>query len=82
MTATMTGSRRLAKGIGNTALALMVFWTAVPFYWMIVTSLKHDKEIYGYEATLIPSSRPSPTISPLSGIPPISSISATAWWWR
>ena len=26
----------------------------VPFYWMIATSLKHDKEIYGYEATLIP----------------------------
>jgi multiple sugar transport system permease protein len=60
MTATMTGSRRLAKGIGNTALALMVFWTAVPFYWMIVTSLKHDKEIYGYEATLIPQ---QPTIA-------------------
>jgi multiple sugar transport system permease protein len=60
MGATMTGSRRLAKGIGNTALALMVFWTAVPFYWMIVTSLKHDKEIYGYEATLIPQ---QPTIA-------------------
>jgi len=60
MTATMTSSRRLAKGIGNTALALMVFWTAVPFYWMIVTSLKHDKEIYGYEATLIPE---KPTIA-------------------
>jgi multiple sugar transport system permease protein len=60
MAATMTGSRRLAKGIGNTALALMVFWTAVPFYWMIVTSLKHDKEIYGYEATLIPQ---QPTIA-------------------
>jgi multiple sugar transport system permease protein len=59
MGATMTGSRRLAKGIGNTVLALMVFWTAVPFYWMIVTSLKHDKEIYGYEATLIPE---KPTI--------------------
>jgi multiple sugar transport system permease protein len=60
MGATMTGSRRLAKGIGNTVLALMVFWTAVPFYWMIVTSLKHDKEIYGYEATLIPQ---QPTIA-------------------
>jgi multiple sugar transport system permease protein len=60
MASTKTGSRRLAKGIGNTALALMVFWTAVPFYWMIVTSLKHDKEIYGYEATLIPE---KPTIA-------------------
>jgi multiple sugar transport system permease protein len=60
MAPTMTGSRRLAKGIGNTALAIMLFWTAVPFYWMIVTSLKHDKEIYGYEATLIPQ---QPTIA-------------------
>jgi len=32
----------------------MLLWTAIPFYWMIATSLKHDKEIYGYEATLIP----------------------------
>jgi ABC-type glycerol-3-phosphate transport system permease component len=32
----------------------MFLWTAIPFYWMIATSLKHDKEIYGYEATLIP----------------------------
>ena len=35
-------------------LVLMLLWTAIPFYWMIATSLKHDKEIYGYEATLIP----------------------------
>src|ERR1700752_4853596 len=49
-----TGSQRMVKGIGNGVLALMFLWTAIPFYWMIVTSLKHDKEIYGYEATLIP----------------------------
>src|SRR5512132_1908395 len=54
MTLTKTGSQRLVKGIGNVLLALMIFWTGIPFYWMIVTSLKHDKEIYGYEATLIP----------------------------
>ncbi|OLC67374.1 MAG: hypothetical protein AUH69_04475 [Actinobacteria bacterium 13_1_40CM_4_65_12] len=35
-------------------LVVMLLWTAIPFYWMITTSLKHDKEIYGYEATLIP----------------------------
>jgi multiple sugar transport system permease protein len=46
--------RRVFQGIGNGVLALMVLWTAIPFYWMIATSLKHDKEIYGYEATLIP----------------------------
>jgi len=46
--------RRVLQGVGNGVLALMVLWTAIPFYWMIATSLKHDKEIYGYEATLIP----------------------------
>src|SRR5262245_14056412 len=46
--------RRVLKGVGNSVLLLMVLWTAIPFYWMIVTSLKYDKEIYGYEATLVP----------------------------
>ena len=54
MALTKTGSQRMVKGIGNGVLALMFLWTAIPFYWMFVTSLKHDKEIYGYEATLIP----------------------------
>ena len=47
--------RRVFQSVGNGALLLMVLWTAIPFYWMIATSLKHDKEIYGYEATLIPA---------------------------
>jgi ABC-type glycerol-3-phosphate transport system permease component len=46
--------RRLLKWIGNGLLAVMLVWTLVPFYWMIVTSLKKDREIYGFEATLIP----------------------------
>jgi len=50
----MSTQRRALRGLGNGALALMVLWTAIPFYWMVATSLKHDKEIYGYEATLIP----------------------------
>ena len=54
MALTKTGSQRMVKGVGNAVLALMLLWTAIPFYWMFVTSLKHDKEIYGYEATLIP----------------------------
>ena len=54
MALTKSGSQRMVKGVGNLVLALMVLWTAIPFYWMFVTSLKHDKEIYGYEATLIP----------------------------
>ena len=46
--------RRVFQGLGNSALVVMVLWTAIPFYWMIATSVKHDKEIYGYDATLIP----------------------------
>jgi multiple sugar transport system permease protein len=49
-----TAQRRALKGLGNGVLVVMVLWTAIPFYWMIATSLKYDKEIYGYEATLIP----------------------------
>jgi len=56
----MTTQRRALRGIGNGALVLMLLWTAIPFYWMIATSLKHDKEIYGYEATLIPQ---APTLA-------------------
>jgi ABC-type glycerol-3-phosphate transport system permease component len=51
---TMTTQRRTLRGVGNGVLVLMLLWTAIPFYWMIATSLKHDKEIYGYDATLIP----------------------------
>jgi multiple sugar transport system permease protein len=40
--------------VGNGLLAVMLVWTLVPFYWMIATSLKTDREIYGFEATLIP----------------------------
>jgi ABC-type glycerol-3-phosphate transport system permease component len=50
----ISGTRRLLKWIGNGLLAVMLVWTLVPFYWMVATSLKTDKEIYGYEATLIP----------------------------
>ena len=51
---TISGGRRLLKWVGNTLLALLLVWTLVPFYWMVATSFKKDKEIYGYEATLIP----------------------------
>jgi multiple sugar transport system permease protein len=54
MALSLTTSRRMVKGVGNVVLLLMLLWTAIPFYWMIATSLKPDKEIYGYEATLIP----------------------------
>ena len=51
---TVSGGRRALKWVGNTLLALMLVWTLVPFYWMIATSLKKDKEIYGFDATLVP----------------------------
>src|SRR5262249_49107572 len=54
MALTVNTQRRVLKGVGNSVLLLMVLWTAIPFYWMIVTSLKYDKEIYGYEAPLVP----------------------------
>src|SRR5882672_4885091 len=54
MARTTSGSRRFLKWTGNVLLALLLVWTLVPFYWMIATSLKKDKEIYGFEATLIP----------------------------
>jgi multiple sugar transport system permease protein len=50
----VSGTRRVLRRIGDGLLVLMLVWTLVPFYWMIVTSLKKDKEIYGFEATLIP----------------------------
>jgi ABC-type glycerol-3-phosphate transport system permease component len=43
MALSMTASRRMMKGVGNVLLALMVLWTATPFYWMIVTSLKLER---------------------------------------
>ena len=51
---TRSTTRRLFKWLGNGILAVLLVWTLVPFYWMIATSLKADREIYGFEATLIP----------------------------
>ncbi len=50
----ITRTRRVLKWVGNTLLVVLLIWTLVPFYWMVATSLKKDKEIYGFEATLIP----------------------------
>src|SRR4029453_17191191 len=51
---TKTGTQRLLRWIGNGLLVVMLIWTLVPIYWMVATSLKKDKEIYGFEATLVP----------------------------
>jgi ABC-type glycerol-3-phosphate transport system permease component len=57
---TKSSTQRALKWIGNLLLVIMLIWTLVPFYWMVATSLKKDKEIYGFEATLIPR---QPTLS-------------------
>jgi ABC-type glycerol-3-phosphate transport system permease component len=54
MVRTTSGSRRLLKWVGNGLLVVLLVWTLLPFYWMIATSLKADREIYGFEATLFP----------------------------
>ncbi len=54
MPRTTSGTRRFFRWVGNGLLAVMLVWTLVPFYWMIATSLKTDREIYGFEATLVP----------------------------
>jgi multiple sugar transport system permease protein len=35
--------------------AILVVWTVFPFYWMLVTSIKANSEMYGPVAALIPS---------------------------
>jgi multiple sugar transport system permease protein len=54
MAATITGTERRYKLIGALFLVIFVIWTLVPFYWMLVTSLKEHDEIYGTSATLFP----------------------------
>ncbi|HEY2995588.1 MAG TPA: carbohydrate ABC transporter permease [Methylomirabilota bacterium] len=50
----ISGTRRALRWVGNGLLVVMLVWTLVPFYWMVATSVKKDKEIYGFEATLVP----------------------------
>ena len=52
--ATISGSKRRLKIIGNVLLLVFVIWTLIPFYWMLVTSVKEHDEIYGTSATLWP----------------------------
>lgn len=54
MAATITGTNRRLKVIGYGLLLIFVIWTLIPFYWMLVTSLKEHEEIYGTTATLWP----------------------------
>ena len=42
------------RNLGTLMLVIFMVWTLVPFYWMLVTSLKEHDEIYGTTATLWP----------------------------
>ena len=55
MASVKSGSERWLKIAGNIMLIVFITWTLIPFYWMLVTSLKKHKEIYGTEATLWPN---------------------------
>jgi multiple sugar transport system permease protein len=53
---TRVGRRTIGRGwviATYVALAIFVFWTVVPFIWMILASLKTNKEIYD-DFTLLP----------------------------
>jgi ABC-type glycerol-3-phosphate transport system permease component len=54
MAGVQSSTDRGMKWVGNVLLLVFVTWTLIPFYWMLVTSLKEHKEIYGTEATLWP----------------------------
>ncbi|MCB1970402.1 MAG: carbohydrate ABC transporter permease [Geminicoccaceae bacterium] len=54
MPSTIEGQSRLWRWTGHLLLLVFIVWTLAPFYWMIVTSLKQHKEIYGTTATLWP----------------------------
>ncbi len=45
--------RKLAITIA--VMAVLLLWTVFPFYWMLVTSIKDNSEIYGPVAALIPT---------------------------
>lgn len=54
MAAMNDASKRLARGAGGVVLVVLILWTLAPLYWMLVTSLKMNSEIYGESVTLWP----------------------------
>jgi ABC-type glycerol-3-phosphate transport system permease component len=45
---------RLMVTIAYVILAILLIWSLFPFYWMLVTSVKPDAEMYRVKITLIP----------------------------
>jgi len=55
MRLTQDASRRLSRALGGLLLLLLILWTLAPLFWMVVTSLKQQSEIFGPGAGLWPS---------------------------
>jgi ABC-type glycerol-3-phosphate transport system permease component len=47
--------RRLRAALVAAGLVLLLGWSLLPIYWMAVTSLKPEAEIYAYPPTFIPA---------------------------
>ena len=54
MAMSQQASTRLTRGVGAAVLFVLIIWTLAPLYWMVVTSLKVNSEIYGEQVTLWP----------------------------
>lgn len=46
--------RRITRVLFYTVLAIYLLWVLFPFYWMVVTSLRPDSEMYTKDVTLWP----------------------------
>jgi multiple sugar transport system permease protein len=55
MAGVKSGSDRGLGILSTILLTAFIVWTLIPFYWMLVTSLKEHDEIYGTGATLWPN---------------------------
>jgi multiple sugar transport system permease protein len=54
MALTRQASRRVVNAVGGVILFILMIWTIAPLYWMVITSLKSNAEIYSSSATLWP----------------------------
>ena len=50
----MARLQRLSSLAGYAVLVVLVVWTLAPLYWMVTTSFKANREVYGTSATLWP----------------------------
>ncbi|MHB1414122.1 MAG: carbohydrate ABC transporter permease [Chloroflexota bacterium] len=51
----MRRNKRRKLAISIAVLVVLLVWTVFPFYWMLVTSIKENGEIYGPVAQLVPT---------------------------